>query len=179
MAAPVIILLGPPGSGKGTQAAILARKLRGKHLSSGEILRRKGDPLVLSRLATGKLARSNDFFQAVDQVLREVPSDQVLILDGVGRMRKEVEWLQSKLAELGRPIKKVIHIGIDQNESLKRNSVRGRLEDAPEAQDKRWREYFDHMRETMGVYRQVGLLYEIDGMGTVDQVASRIEGALK
>lgn len=179
MSAPVIVILGPPGSGKGTQSAILADKLGAMHLSSGEVLRSSGEPELLAHLATGKLATSESFRKAVGKALDNIPSERVIILDGVGRKKAEVEWLILRLESLDRPIKKVIHLNISQAESLRRNLPRQRLEDRPESQNERWGEYQRHMLQTMDYYAKKKLLVEVDGNGTVEEVASRVEDVIK
>ncbi len=178
MAAPVIIVLGPPGAGKGTQCILLADRLGAVHLSSGEILRKSKDPLVLDRLASGKLMLVNLFRRAVEEALNQIPDSQPIILDGVGRMRSEVKWLLRQLQQRKRSIKAVINLVVGQNEALKRNAVRGRLDDNAEVQGERWREYNRHMLQTMEVYRQQGLLRDVDGMGSVEEVAERVRREL-
>lgn len=178
MAAPVIIILGPPGSGKGTQSEILAKRLGAVHFSSGEILRKSGDAKILSQLSTGKLATADDFRKAIRFALAGIDVKQVIILDGVGRKEGEVKWLGQQLMKMDRPIKKVIHLMIAQTESLKRSLPRKRLEDLPEVQYKRWQEYERHMLKTMMYYLQAGLLVEVDGNGTREEVSARIQKVL-
>ncbi len=178
MAAPVIIILGPPGSGKGTQSAILAREYKAVHLSSGEVFRSSGDEVLLARMAEGKLVTVDDFRKAISRAIKRVPGNQMIILDGMGRIRSEVEWLHKRLIGLQRPIKKVIHLRVSQEIFLERNLSRHRHDDQPEAQAKRWSMYQQHMLLTMEYYRQLGLLAEVDGSGAVDEVAEQIKEAL-
>jgi adenylate kinase len=174
MAAPVIIILGPPGSGKGTQSALLAQALDAVHLSSGQILRSVSSDKVLRDMSTGRLVVEDDLITALAQALSAIPENQMIILDGVGRKKAEVEWLIRELGQQQRSIKKVIHLIVSQAESLRRNLPRKRLEDRPEAQEERWKEYQRHMLNNMDFYRQAGVLVEVDGVGSIEDVSERI-----
>lgn len=179
MAAPVIIVMGPPGAGKGTQCQILAERLNGVHLSSGELLRASANPKIQETMARGELAESADVIEVFDQALIKVSPHQPIVIDGFTRMKQEAEWLQQRLPALGRSISMVINLVIDQQESIQRNYQRGRQDDALSAQYKRWEEYMEETQPVLSYYNQQGLLKEIDGNGSVEEVSERIKQALE
>lgn len=179
MAAPVIIVLGPPGAGKGTQSELLAKRLGGLHLSSGVLMRSSQNMALKRRMATGQLAKSEDFLAVVDGALQALPGGRPLVLDSVGKKVPEAKWLTGRLGELGYQLTQVIYLSVDQSQAVARNLRRGRDDDSPEAQARRWRLYQRETSEVLEFYRQQRLLREVDGSGTVDEVARRVEKALQ
>ena len=178
MAALAIIVMGPPGAGKGTQSRLLAERLGGVHLSSGQLLRESHDPELMAVMAAGDLVDSTHVERVLADKLRQVPADQVMVLDGFVRMMGDVGWLERELRELNRPIAAVINLKIDQTESMVRTSKRGRVDDNPKAQTERW-DLYQRELPVLDHYRKQALLHEVDGIGTVETVAARIEAALK
>ena len=179
MAAPVWLVIGPPASGKGTQSGLLARRLGAAHLSSGQALRETRNPAILARLASGDLARTEDFLEVVGEALAAVPPDQNIVLDAVGRMLPEAEWLLETLERLGRVLQRVVYIDVDRVESRRRAEERGRADDDPAAQPLRWQRFAEETIPVLDLYRARGLVTEVNGTGTIDDVAQRIEAALE
>ncbi len=178
MAGQVIILFGPPGAGKGTQARLLAQRLGGVHLSSGQLLRDSRDPEIVARISSGELALSEDLIKVLDAAITQVPLEQPIILDGATRMMNEAKWLAGRVGELGREIKRVIYIKIDEAEAQTRNTKRGRVDDALAIFAKRWQRYQAETLPVLDYYRAKNLLTEVDGVGTVEAVANRVEAAV-
>jgi adenylate kinase len=178
MAAPVWLVLGPPASGKGTQAELLARRLDAAHLSSGQALRDTRNPAILARLASGDLARTEDFLVVVSEALASLPPERPVVLDAVGRMLPEAEWLVATLEDMQRPLRRVICIEVDAEESRRRAERRGRPDDDTTVQPLRWQRFIEETAPVLEFYRARGLLTEVDGNGTVDEVAARIDTAL-
>jgi adenylate kinase len=179
VAAPVVLIIGPPGAGKGTQSVRLAERLGAAHLSSGQILRDTRDPAITSRLARGELALTDDFLRVVGEVLEAVPAYQPIVLDAVGRMLPEAEWLLATLDRLGRPLQRVIHLQLDEVEALERARRRGRADDEPGAQALRWQRFREETLPVLELYRGRGVVTEVDGSGSVDDVADRVARVLQ
>ncbi len=165
--------MGPPGAGKGTQAALLATRLGGVHLSSGQLLRGSGEPRLQAIMAAGQLVASADVERLLTGAIRAVPADRPIILDGFVRESSDLAWLEPELTQLDRSITAVINLAIDRPAAVARNLQRGRADDTPAAQAERWRRYAEE-RPVLEHYRELGLLHEVDGVGTVEAVAERI-----
>jgi adenylate kinase len=182
MAARVIFIMGPQGSGKGTQSDLLATKIGGVHLSSGQMMRDGTDEAVKDRIAGGNLAKTADFLHVMDEGIDRIPAETPIVFDGVGRMLPEAEWLESKLAGAGRPIARVIFLKAPRDESVSRMQVRrhkeGRTDDSLEAINRRLDLYDQETLPVHDFWKKHGLLSEVDGVGSVEEVAKRIDEAL-
>jgi adenylate kinase len=178
MAAPVWLVIGPPASGKGTQSELLAHRLGATHLSSGQALRETRDEAILSRLARGELAKTEDFLAVVGEALARVPVDQPIVLDAVGRMLPEAEWLVGTLQALDRRLERVIYLDVREDEAKHRALKRGRPDDDPTAQPLRWQRFREETIPVLEYYRARGIVTEIDGSGSVEETATRIAEAL-
>lgn len=175
MSREVIVLLGPPGAGKGTQAELLAKRLHGVHLSSGQILRDRASGQVRQEMSHGELVHEPEVDQILNQALLEAPPDQPWILDGFIRLSQDAQWLQSALRAVGRQIDHLVLLDIPQNESAERTGQRGRSDDAPESLEERWQEYQEETRPVEAEFARLGVLTRVNGVGTVEEVAARIQ----
>jgi adenylate kinase len=178
MAAPVWLVIGPPASGKGTQSELLARRLDATHLSSGQALRETRDEAILARLARGELAKTDDFLAVVGEALARVPADTPIVLDAVGRMLPEAEWLLQTLHRLGRRLERVIYLDVSPTEAQNRALKRGRPDDDPTAQPLRWQRFNEETIPVLEYYRTRGVVTEVDGRGSVEETAERIATAV-
>ena len=172
-----IIFLGPPGSGKGTQAKLLAERLGIQAISTGEILReavREGTPLGLkakSIMEAGEL----------------VPDDLMIALiqgrlDGFPRTVQQAESLEKLLAGNGTALNAVLNLSVPEAVLVDRMHGRaleeGRADDRPETILERLRVYRDKTEPLVGFYRGRRLLADVDGMGDITEVSDRIDQAL-
>lgn len=129
-----LLFLGPQGSGKGTQAKLLAKKMGLRHLSSGEALRETaGNPDVLGRylkkqLATGSLTPIPKLIEVFEKYIGKIPPKQGLLLDGFARQITETRILLRKLKKLGHALDAVVLIKIDPAETVKRLSKRAQCD---------------------------------------------------
>ncbi|MGA9101217.1 adenylate kinase [Aeromicrobium sp.] len=183
-----LILMGPPGAGKGTQAEALAEKIGGAHISTGDIFRAN----VKDQTELGQTAqRYMDAGEYVpDEVTNAMVKDRLsrddaesFILDGYPRTVAQVETLDDMLADLGRPLDVVLALVVDQEELiarlLKRAETSGRADDTEEVIRHRQKVYAAETAPLLEVYGERGLLREVDGMGDVDEIARRIASALE
>lgn len=184
-----IVLLGPPGSGKGTQAALLRDQLGLAHISTGVLLREAVD----QQTALGKKAKS--FMDAGDLV----PDDLVLglieerlgqpdvargfILDGYPRNLAQAEALDSVLERIGQPVDVAVSVTVNESEIVERLSRRaveeGRSDDTEEVIRNRLRVYAEQTAPVAGHYAERGQLREVDGMGSVEEVNKRMRDTLE
>jgi len=183
-----LIIMGPPGAGKGTQAEALAERIGGAHISTGDIFRAN----VKEQTELGQTAQR--YMDAGEYVPDEVTNGMVkerisqddaesFILDGYPRTVDQVDRLDAILAELGRPLDVVLALVVDPEELiarlLKRAETSGRADDTEEVIRHRQEVYSAETAPLLQTYSKRGLLREVDGMGDVDEIAERIDRALE
>ncbi len=175
MAAGVILFTGPTGAGKSLQAERLARKYGWVHLSSGVVLRSSTDPRVVSALESGELVDSSVADDVIRTALRDVASNEVIVFDGFPRRQDEADWFEAQLGQLDRKITRVVVLSIPLEESQRRLQARGRSDDGGAQQAEKWAWYANDVLPVIHGYEKQGLVVQVDGMGTPDEVTSRLE----
>ncbi len=174
--AELIVIMGPTGAGKGVQSDLIAAERGGVHLSSGALLRR--DAQMAASLNTGHLAPTAEVNRVVAEAVQQVPANQLVILDGFPRQLSQAKWLDARLGEWGRTLKRVILLDATEAETRRRLLTRGRSDDNHAAIDEKWREYQTETLPVLAHYEQLGLLARVNGHGTPDEVAARIREVL-
>ena len=171
----VILIHGPSGSGKSTQCRRLAEKLDAAHISTGELLRSHAK--TSQHIADGKLADSADILRLVDEAIDAVPVHKAIVFDGVARMPEEAKWLNSKMAETGRRMNLVIELDIPEKETMKRllNRDSNRPDDDEAGIRKRLGWYHEMVGASLAFWETQTLVTTVNGVGTPDEVAKRIE----
>jgi adenylate kinase len=211
----VIVLFGPPGAGKGTQAGLLASRLGAKHLSTGSLLREQiacGSSLGLrikGIVESGRLVGDEVLFEALDAELGAMKgsSESLLVLDGVPRTESQVELLDASLERVGASVHSVLYISAPVQKLVERfarrwtcrscgnvfsfgsvaeaegvacsscgtqGSMYRRVDDAPEAVERRFRVYEEETLPVVSKYRLRNLVFEIDGLQSPELVYARV-----
>jgi adenylate kinase len=188
MSASQIILLGPPGAGKGTQAALLVDKLGIPHISTGDMLRAAvaaGTPVGLKAKAVmdaGQLVSDGIVIEIAEERLAQDDARKGFILDGFPRTLAQAEALEDVLQKLGYAIDCCLAITVNTDEVVQRlvgrAAIEGRADDNEETIRQRMRVYDDQTAPLLEYYRERDLLLEVSGMGAVEEVSGAIVGAL-
>lgn len=182
-----LLIMGPPGAGKGTQAVGLAERIGGAHISTGDIFREN----VANETELGKTAKQ--YMDAGKYVPDEVtnamvrdrltqPDAESFVLDGYPRTVDQVGELDAILSDMGAKLDAVLLLVVDDREELvqrmiKRAETSGRADDTEEVIRHRQDVYDQETAALVPIYRERGLLREVDGIGDIDEIAQRIDAA--
>ncbi len=183
-----LIMMGPPGAGKGTQAKFVAEHFKIPAISTGDIFRAN----VSEGTELGVEAKR--FMDAGDYVPDEITNKMVrnridepdaepgFLLDGYPRTLAQVEELDGMIKFTGHQLDAAVVLTVDPDEIVQRlvqrAQVEGRTDDTEDVVRRRQEVYAEQTEPLIDVYRQRGILVEVDGMGEVDEVTKRIFDAL-
>ncbi len=186
MASEVLLLVGPPGAGKGTQAEKLARARRLTKLSTGDMLRDhvgRGSDLGVAAKATMDAGQLVSDELIVGMVRAELSARPVrVLLDGFPRTAVQAEALDALLSELGTAITAVVLLEVSADELvarlLKRAGEQGRTDDDEDTIRTRMQVYTEQTAPLVAYYDARGKLRRVHGIGTVEEVFARISEVL-
>ncbi|MDR9388866.1 MAG: adenylate kinase [Wenzhouxiangella sp.] len=183
-----LVLLGPPGSGKGTQATLLKERLNIAHISTGDLLRAAvaaGTPLGKIAKATmdaGELVSDELVLELLEERLSAPDVANGYILDGYPRNLAQAKALDELLDRLQQRIDRALALRVDEDQIVERLAERasqqGRTDDSEEVVRHRMRVYEEQTAPVANHYANKGLLTEIDGMGSIETINQRLVDAL-
>ncbi|NYI79366.1 adenylate kinase [Nocardioides panzhihuensis] len=179
-----LIIMGPPGAGKGTQAKFIAEHFGIPAISTGNILRANvdaGTPLGVeadSYMSKGEYVPDSVMNLMVRNRIDEPDAAKGFLLDGYPRTLAQVEELDGMIRFTGHALDAVVVLTVDKDEIvqrlLQRAELEGRSDDTEEVIRRRQEVYLEETAPLIEVYKGRGLVHEIDGMGDVDDVTKRI-----
>lgn len=180
-----IVLLGPPGAGKGTQALLLAKQAGIAHISTGDMMREavaKRTPLGLKAkefIDQGALVPDTLVIELIDERLSKPDCAKGFLLDGFPRTVKQAEALNHLLKERGTELTHVIELVVEDQVLLDRIKKRGeqgsgRSDDDLGVAANRLKVYWEQTAPVTAFYKGCGEVLAIDGLGTIDDVHKRI-----
>lgn len=190
-----LILIGPPGAGKGTQAKILEQEYGLKQLSTGDMLRAEiaaGSDLgnkAKAIMDAGNLVSDEIMVDMIAKRIEQSDCAKGVIFDGFPRTVDQAEALDAMLADKGKPLNAVIQMVVDEEELVNRLKTRiqqtidagqpVRADDNEETFRKRLKVYRDQTAPILPYYESAGLLKKVDGMKPIDFVTQEIKAILK
>ena len=182
-----LILLGPPGAGKGTQAKRLEETRGMKQLSTGDMLRAEivaQSPLgqkVKAIMDSGQLVSDDIVIEMISNRIDQPDCQSGFILDGYPRTVAQAEALDKMLAQKGRNLDSVIELAVDEGILLSRiqkrvaeNAANVRADDNEEALKRRLGVYRDQTAPILPYYKSRGILRQVDGMAEIESVSGEI-----
>jgi len=183
-----VVLMGPPGAGKGTQAVVLSERLGVPHVSTGDIFRANvagGTPLGVEAkryMDAGDYVPDSVTNAMVRDRLAQPDAAVGFLLDGYPRTVAQVDELAAMLAEHGAALDHVVELTVDRDELVarlvKRAAEQGRSDDSEDVIRRRQEVFAEQTAPLTALYEAQGLLVRVDGMGPVDEVTARVLAAL-
>ncbi len=184
-----LIIYGPEGSGKGTQAKILSEKFNLPVFTSGDLVREAAEKdktylgdVCRRALKTGKYVPDKEMYKLWKNILGTKEAKKGFILDGFPRTLPQAEFLIREIKKYGYSIDRLIYLNLSDDEAIKRLVLRGRKlfagssinHDSPQRVKERLRKYREQEKELLAFFRKKNILSEIDGSKSVNQVADSI-----
>jgi adenylate kinase len=183
-----ILLMGPPGAGKGTQGALLSETRGLPKFATGDLLRdavRRGTPLgqrAKAVMEAGHLVSDDIIMGIVREELAKPEASRGVIFDGVVRTVPQAEGVEQLLAERGRMMDAVLFFDVTDEEILarlaKRRTIEQRVDDDPAAVATRLSAYRKQTAPVLDWYERRNLLRRIPAVGTVQEIAQRVRKVL-
>lgn len=179
-----MVFIGPPGAGKGTQAAKMIETYKVAHLSTGDMLRAARDAKTEvgvkadEFMSAGELVPDQIIIDIIGERLANPDCQKGYLLDGFPRTIAQAEALDAMLAKKGTPLSVVLELRVPEEELFTRLSGRGRADDTPEVIRQRLVAYRRQTEPLLAYYTLKGLLKTIDGLGTVEEIFDRAKTVL-
>jgi len=179
-----MVFIGPPGAGKGTQAARLVERYSLAHLSTGDMLRAARDAKTEvgkkadEYMSTGRLVPDEIIMDIIAERLAQSDCQGGYLLDGFPRTIAQAEALDRMLADKGTPLDVVLELRVPEQELFDRLAGRGRADDTPDVIRQRLVAYREQTEPLLAYYTKAGLLESVDGLGSIDDIFNRITNVL-
>lgn len=183
-----LVIFGAPGSGKGTQSELIAKKYNLVHLSTGDLLRKEiAEQTELGKLAKGiidqgKLVSDDVIINLLESNIATYPNANGFIFDGFPRTVVQAEELDSMLKKRNIRVSVMVNIDVDSDELVKRlllrGQISGRTDDNMETIKKRIQTYEDQTIPVIQFYHKQGKHVKIQGIGTIDEIFERVSTAI-
>lgn len=179
----IIVLLGPPGSGKGTLAKSLTKDYDFQHVSTGDLIRNSDDEELKKIIEAGDMIPDDKMLEMLEEKISEFDLEKNIAIDGFPRNIKQSKMLDSLLGKLGVGLSHAVLIDVDREESVKRikkrADVEGRSDDADfNVINKRYDEYLEKTLPLVELYEKSRKLVKADGSSGKEEVLDSVVKSL-
>ena len=183
-----LILIGPPGAGKGTQAKYLVEKLKNFQISTGDILReeiQKNSEIgkkILDDMSSGKFVHDNIVNKLIENILLDPDKKDRLIFDGYPRSLSQAKNLEHLLIKTDQKIDFIFFLNVSKDTIIKRieqrKIIEKRSDDDLETIIKRYETYMETTKPVLDFYSKNSKFYEIDGSSKIEEITAKIDAFL-
>lgn len=175
----LVVLIGPPGAGKSSQAKLLEAREHVEWVYVGQLLRDQHRADIDAQLVKGELVDDMIVNNLLTEHLTQLSPDKVVVLDGFPRHLPQAEWLLREAGKLHNGLKLVIHLTIPEEEAQRRLRTRGRTDDTADTINDRWHDYRTQVLPVVDHFAKIGVpVKAIDGNRPIEQVFQEIDEAL-
>ncbi len=175
-----LVIFGLPGGGKGTQGDLLTKRFSYHKMSTGELLRKQIEldtslgKIAKAHMDAGNLVPDDVIITFVREQVGSLPPETPLLFDGFPRTIRQNEALEKMLDSMNRQIGRVIYLKAPEEVVVQRMLARGRTDDSEQAIRRRIHSYHRATKQLLEYYSERGLINEVDGVGTPEDVHDRI-----
>ena len=174
----MILFFGPPGSGKSVQGQMLVERNGWKWLSTGQLFRKRPTKRFWPAWPAANLSATKMTNRLVDDKLHELKEMRQIVLDGYPRNVVQAQWLVDNLPAHGREIAAIILFETPEDELVRRQAGRGRVDDTEDVIRRRLEIYKEQTQPVLDFYKAHDVpTIIVDGFGTVDEVHDRVQSA--
>jgi adenylate kinase len=179
----IIVLIGPPGSGKGTLAKSLVEDYGFQHISTGDLIRNSEDEELKKIISKGEMVPDDKMIEILETKMKELDLAKNIVLDGYPRNIDQAKQLDKMLGKMGVGLSHAIFIDIGREESIKRIQGRAEKENRSDDSDfgvinKRFDEYLEKTFPLIELYKKSRKLIEVDGESGKDEVLNSVVKSL-
>ena len=174
----LMIIVGPTGAGKSTQADYLVAQHSGwVHLSSGDLLRR--DPEMAKALTNGQLASNEEVDRVVNDALEAHRDAEMIVLDGFPRTVEQIPWLETAIKRFNLKLRAVVKLDITKEEAARRLALRHRADDNVPSIAAKWDWYEHKTLPLVAHFDEQGLVLTCNGDDSVEDIGNIIDEAIR
>jgi adenylate kinase len=179
----IVVLVGPPGSGKGTLAKSLVEEYEFQHISTGDLIRNSEDEELKKIISKGEMVPDDKMIEILEAKINELDLEKNIVLDGYPRNLEQAKQLDKMLGKMGVGLSHAIFINIGREEAIKRIQKRSETENRSDDSDfdvinKRFDEYLEKTFPLVDLYKKSRKLIEVDGSTGKEKVLNSVVKSL-
>ena len=179
----IVVLVGPPGSGKGTLAKSLVEEYEFQHISTGDLIRNSEDEELKKIISKGEMVPDDKMIEILESKINNLDLEKNIVLDGYPRNLEQAKQLDKMLGKMGVGLSHAIFINIGREEAIKRIQKRSETENRSDDSDfdvinKRFDEYLEKTFPLVDLYKKSRKIIEVDGSTGKEEVLNSVVKSL-